>query len=153
MPINPIDFRFQGVAGRGTQRLIRGPQNGGLAVMRIDDPSGGAESYTFEITWSAGGPFSANATLVCENTVRQQALRRFGAVEISARVVDSVDNYGPRDTIHGTLNVRGAYGRDQNYPFSCAVNYSTGKLLSTRIASSPSGGYPAAARSTSRAAR
>jgi hypothetical protein len=41
--------------------LIRDPQNGGVAVVRIDDPRGGAEGYTFEVTWSAAVPFSANA--------------------------------------------------------------------------------------------
>jgi hypothetical protein len=142
MPMNPMDFRFQGVDGRGTQRLIREPRNGGVAVVRIDHPRGGAEGYTFDVTWSAGGPFSANAARACENAVRQQASSRFNARDVTVRVVDSVDNYGPRDTIYGTVNVRGAYGRDQTYPFSCAVNYSNGVVLSKRIDSRPSGGSP-----------
>jgi hypothetical protein len=154
MPMNPIDFRFQGVDGRGTQRLIRDPQNGGAVVVRIDNPRGGAEGYTFNVNWSEGGPFSANATRACENAVRKQASSRFNARDITVRVVDSVDYYGPRDTIYGMVNVRGAYGRDQTYPFYCAVNYSNGRLLSTRIDSRPSGGYPPAAdRPAGRTAR
>jgi hypothetical protein len=145
MPMNPLDFRFQGVDGRGTQRLIREPRNGGGALVRIEDPRSGAEGYTFDVTWSDSGPFSANATRACENAVRQQAFSRFNARDVTVRLVDSVDNYGPRDTIYGTVNVSGAYGRDQTYPFSCAVNYSDGRVLSARIDSRPSGGYPEAA--------
>src|SRR5258708_6259282 len=40
MPMNPMDFRFQGVGGRGTQRLIRNPPNGGVAVVQINNPKG-----------------------------------------------------------------------------------------------------------------
>jgi hypothetical protein len=145
MPINPMDFRFRGVAGRGTQRLIRDPQNGGVAVVRIDDPRGGAEGYTFEVAWSAAGPFSANATRACENAVRQQAFSCFNTRDISVRVVASVDNSGPRDTIYGTVNVHSTYSPDQTYPFSCAVNYSNGRVLATRIDSRPIGGYAPAA--------
>jgi hypothetical protein len=147
MPMNPMDFRFQAVNGRGTQRLIRDPKNGGAAVVRIDGSKGGAEGYTFDVSWSTGGPFSANATRACENSVRQQAYNCFKVRDISVRVVDSVDNPGPHDTIYGTVNVRGAYGRDQTYPFSCVVNYSIGGVLSTRIDSRPSGRVPACALS------
>lgn len=58
-PVNPGDFRFSGVDGRGSQTLVSDPrQNGGRAVVRIDDPKGGREGYTFDIEWrgSAGGP-------------------------------------------------------------------------------------------------
>jgi hypothetical protein len=145
MPMNPVDFRFQGLDGRGNQRLIRDPRNGGSAVVRIDDPRGGSQGYTFDITWSVGGPFSADAARVCENAVRQQALSRFNTGAVTVRFVDSIDNAGPRDSIYGTVNVRGGSGRDQTYPFSCAVNYNTGRVLWTRIDSRPSGGYPEAA--------
>jgi hypothetical protein len=54
------DFRFQGVDGRGQARLAQDPRNNnGVAVIRIDDPKGGAEGYTFDIEWSGasgGGP-------------------------------------------------------------------------------------------------
>src|SRR5258708_24109757 len=55
LPANPVDFRFHGIDGRGRQELIRDPRNGGVAVVRISDPPGGADGYTFEVTWGGGG--------------------------------------------------------------------------------------------------
>jgi hypothetical protein len=54
MPSRPYDFRFHGVDGRGRQDLVRDPSNGGVAVVRIQDPKGGREGYTFDITWRGG---------------------------------------------------------------------------------------------------
>jgi len=55
MPANPVNFRFQGVDGRGSQKLIREPRGGGPAVVRIDDPDNGSQSYTFDIMWQGAG--------------------------------------------------------------------------------------------------
>src|SRR6266436_2878928 len=55
MPQNPVDFRFAGVDGRGRQDLVGDPRNGGVAVVRIEDPAGGAEGYTFRLTWRESG--------------------------------------------------------------------------------------------------
>ena len=52
LPANPAEFRFAGVDGRGRQELVRDPRNGGVAVVRIEDPEGGAQGYTFDITWA-----------------------------------------------------------------------------------------------------
>lgn len=65
MPLNPADFRFAGVDGRGRQELVRDPRNGGMAVVRIEDPQGGGQGYTFDLTWSGGnvgnsGNYSGN---------------------------------------------------------------------------------------------
>jgi hypothetical protein len=54
MPPNPGNFRFSGVDGRGRQQLVRDPRQGGVAVVQIDDPEGGAEGYTFDLMWDAG---------------------------------------------------------------------------------------------------
>lgn len=54
MPVNPGNFRFAGVDGRGRQDLIRDPRNGGVAVVRIEDPDNGAEGYTFDLFWEGG---------------------------------------------------------------------------------------------------
>jgi len=55
LPNNPSAFRFQGVDGRGGQQLVRDPNStGGVAVIRIEDPQGGSEGYTGDITWSGG---------------------------------------------------------------------------------------------------
>src|SRR4051812_19846478 len=51
MPPNAGDFRFAGVDGRGRQQLVRDPRGGSPAVIRIEDPQGGREGYTFDITW------------------------------------------------------------------------------------------------------
>lgn len=60
MPRNPGEFRFRGVDGRGRQTLVRDPGDGrGLAVIRIEDPDGGAEGYTFDLEWrGVGGDYS-----------------------------------------------------------------------------------------------
>jgi hypothetical protein len=54
MPANPADFRFAGVDGRGSQRLVRDPRQGGAAVVQIEDPDNGSEGYTFDIFWGGG---------------------------------------------------------------------------------------------------
>src|SRR5262249_11843591 len=58
LPPNPANFRFSGVDGRGQQLLLREPsQNRGAALIRIEDPKGGREGYTFDIEWRFGsGP-------------------------------------------------------------------------------------------------
>ena len=54
-PNNPGDFRFKGVDGRGRQTLVRDPRgSGGVAVIRLEDPKGGSEGYTGDITWRGG---------------------------------------------------------------------------------------------------
>src|ERR1700682_3391422 len=54
MPANPVDFRFAGVDGRGRQQLVQDPRNRGIAIVRIEDPPGGSEGYTFDLFWSNG---------------------------------------------------------------------------------------------------
>jgi len=57
MSPNPEGFRFAGVDGRGRQSLVRPPERGGPAVIRIEDPQGGSEGYTFDIFWQVGGGY------------------------------------------------------------------------------------------------
>ena len=54
MPVRPNDFRFKGIDGRGRQDLIRVADNGGRAVIRIEDSKSGSEGYTFDIFWRGG---------------------------------------------------------------------------------------------------
>ena len=57
MPPHPANFRFRGIDGRGRQTLIGDPLNGGVAVVRIEDPKSGREGYTFDLQWDgAAGP-------------------------------------------------------------------------------------------------
>jgi len=55
MPSRPSEFRFTGVDGRGRVSLVQDPRNGGVAVIRIEDPKGGREGYTFDLEWRGGG--------------------------------------------------------------------------------------------------
>jgi hypothetical protein len=56
LPQNPLEFHFSGVDGRGRQTLLRDPaSNRGTAVVRIEDPQGGREGYTFDIEWRGAG--------------------------------------------------------------------------------------------------
>ena len=57
MPTRPSEFRFTGVDGRGRQDLVRDPRNGGVAVIRIEDPKSGREGYTFDLEWRGGGNY------------------------------------------------------------------------------------------------
>jgi len=52
MPANPANFQFAGLNGRGHQNLIAEPRDGNPAVIRIEDPEGGASEYTFRFMWS-----------------------------------------------------------------------------------------------------
>lgn len=54
LPANPGDFRFKGVDGRGRQELVSSPGGRRGAVVRIEDPKGGREGYTFDIEWRGG---------------------------------------------------------------------------------------------------
>jgi hypothetical protein len=62
LPRNMSDFRFRGIDGRGNVQLVRDPrQNRGIAVVRIEDPKGGREGYTFDLEWSGnynGGDYN-----------------------------------------------------------------------------------------------
>jgi len=55
MPLHPVNFRFSGIDGRGRQQLVRDPRGSAPAVVRIDDPKGGSEGYTFDLEWSYAG--------------------------------------------------------------------------------------------------
>ena len=51
------DFRFRGIDGRGNPRLVQEPsrRNYYVAVVNVQDPKGGDESYTFELSWNSDG--------------------------------------------------------------------------------------------------
>ncbi|MCX6594717.1 MAG: hypothetical protein NTZ56_24655 [Acidobacteria bacterium] len=57
MPNRPAQFRFEGVDGRGRQDLVRSAEDGGRAVIRIEDSKGGREGYTFDIFWRGGSGY------------------------------------------------------------------------------------------------
>ena len=55
LPGNPSNFRFTGVDGHGRQGLSSDPNsNNGVAVIHIENTTGGNEGYTADITWGGG---------------------------------------------------------------------------------------------------
>jgi hypothetical protein len=158
MPANPADFRFAGINGRGRQILVSDPRNnGGAAVIRIEDSADGAAGYTFDITWGigyapgqgrydqggqggrryGGGPgqrfTTQQAVQVCESSIQQQAQQRFRNSSIRFRGTTLDNNPGRQDWVMGTFDVQRASGRGEAYTFSCSVNFDTGQVRSAQI--------------------
>jgi hypothetical protein len=54
---NIRNFRFKGIDGRGNPRLVQEPSRNNyyVAVVNVQDPKGGDERYTFELTWQSDG--------------------------------------------------------------------------------------------------
>ena len=68
LPGNPSGFRLRGVDGRGRQTLVRDPADGlGVAVIRIEDPQRGRESYTFDIEWGGGSGTTSTSQQTSSN--------------------------------------------------------------------------------------
>jgi hypothetical protein len=198
MPVNPANFRFSGVDGRGRQELIRDPRNGGAAVVQIEDKDGGAEGYTFDLHWDARGPSSSGngqnypnagpvtggnppnnyqdresrgpgnapaygepdrnryssqdqyrpnyrdsdyyrryhhafgvdeAIRVCQQSVLNDATRRFQTNDIHFHRTAIDDKPGRNDWVTGTLDVhRGP--REERFGFSCSVDFDNGRVRS-----------------------
>ena len=165
MPPNPSDFKFSGVDGRGTQSLVRDPRSGGRsAIVRIEDPSGGAENYTFDIEWrgvgtgayggygygqSARDPYvrgeysSSQALDACQAAVRDRASRDLGTSDVQFRRERIEDNPGRDDVIMGRVDVRRNGGAMESYRFNCSMNLANGRVRTVDLTplSSNTGSY------------
>uniref|UniRef100_Q01QN5 Uncharacterized protein n=1 Tax=Solibacter usitatus (strain Ellin6076) TaxID=234267 RepID=Q01QN5_SOLUE len=158
LPANPAGFRFAGVDGRGRQVLMREPRNGSPAVVRIEDPQGGSEGYTFDLFW--GGGYERNqpppslppppppsrrftveqAVATCQDAVRQQARFRARRVEFRETRID--DNPGRNDWVIGVVDTaRGYNSPEEHMRFSCSVNFDTGQVRSVDLQPMGGGGY------------
>jgi len=153
LPLNPGDFRFRGIDGRGSQDLIQDPRNGrGVAIVRIQDPRSGFEGYTFDLEWRGegfdsgpGGPpqrrgpapvggfATADAISACMLAVEQRAQRdalrnlRFGALRAD-------DRPGRADWIVGAARAQqGLGGRVVDLEFACSGNLETGNIRSVEL--------------------
>ena len=63
MPRNMEDFEFKGIDGRGRVTLVQDPRaNQGRAMVRIEDPKGGRETYTFDLLWRGATSYSGMAS-------------------------------------------------------------------------------------------
>lgn len=142
LPRNPGGFRFQGVDGRGLQRLVRDPRSGGSALIYIEDRDNGREGYTFDIFWQNNGGYgdgqygrpggngpgyggpgsyrfdSRQATRVCEDAVRDRAADRFDMRNIS--FFDERFEPGRDD---GRLSGYFEGRRRERFHFSCVVDF------------------------------
>lgn len=156
------DFRFRGIDGRGRQTLLRDPrENGGVAVIGIEDRSGGSEGYTFDLEWRDGyfgsggfgrpsdgrndngrfgdgigrgigrGNDQARAIRVCQNAVRDRASRDYGLRGLEFERTAVDNNPGREDWIVGTI--RGDRGNRDRYDFACSVDFNGGNVRSVDL--------------------
>jgi len=152
MPGNLVNFRFQGVDGRGRQNLVSDPRRGGPVVVRIEDPDNGSEGYTFDIFWQGGGGFPLpggpgpgpgrdrgdrgdrgyrgrtsvdDAVRICQDSVRAQANDRLRGSPINFRRTTIDNNPGRQDWVIGTFDSRRGI-----YNFSCSVDFQSGRVRS-----------------------
>ena len=158
MPRNPADFRFRGVDGRGNVQLLRSPDRGGAAVVRIEDSKGGREGYTFDVEWRGGAyandPYSRNdpysgggrrnqpqseygrnnrwstsTVAACEDAVRVRARQDHGVRNPRFSSADVADMRGNRDRVMGTFTGN----RGEDYEYSCTVKENNGRIQSVDI--------------------
>jgi hypothetical protein len=115
LPSNPGDFRFKGIDGRGDVNLIRDPSSGrGVAVVRIDDPKGGSEGYTFDLLWRGGSNYNSG--------------RGFGNGRNDDRYDRSNDRYDRNNDRYNDRYDRNddrrmrRYGRNDGNLITCASN-------------------------------
>jgi len=137
MPSDPAEFRFSGVDGRGRQELIQDPSRGrGAAIVRIQDPDGGAEGYTFDLVWRAAGfvpspagpsvetrdrePSRYDPARACHEAVRELASRQYGLRDIDFRNSTNEDR-DRADPMAGSFDVPQGNRRD-SYTFSCKLD-------------------------------
>jgi len=169
MPANAGDFRFEGVDGRGRQSLIRDPRNGGVAVIRIEDPNGGQEGYTFDVMWGGyqnpgrgpvtgypgggypGGGYSGpgpgahrwtteQAIDGCREAVRIDARNRFRGRRVEFVNMRIDNNPGRNDFVLGAVEIYRGQGVEERYRFTCNVDFGSGRVRSANIDPRPAGG-------------
>jgi hypothetical protein len=139
MPPDPREFNFRAVTGRGRQQLLQSPRGGAPAVIRIDDPQGGAGEYRFELAWRGGGglppgppPFiTDDAIRVCQDAVRQKASDRFRTDRIQVRRIGMDDAPGRREWVVGVIDVR--RDRVDSFRFACSVDFAARRVRSVQI--------------------
>jgi hypothetical protein len=154
LPPMPDDFRFVGVDGRGRVQLRRDPRsNGGRAVVRIDDPHGGREGYTFDLQWRGGGGgrwtpgpppppppgrgpgpggFPMGRTMqACRDAVTAK-LNQSGYSYVTFESTVPSDSPGSHDWVTGSATGRRRFG-DTQFSFSCSVDFASGRVRSVDV--------------------
>jgi hypothetical protein len=153
MPGFPGDFRFVGVDGRGRVQLLRDPRsNGGRAVVRIDDPKGGSEGYTFDLQWRGGGGGgwqpgppppppgrgpgpggfpTGRAIQACRDSVTAR-LNQSGYPYVTFEGVVPNNNPGRHDWVTGSATGRRRFENTQ-FSFSCSGDFASGRIRSVDV--------------------
>jgi hypothetical protein len=151
MPRQPQQFKFKGIDGRGRQLLLRDPNaNRGVAVIRIEDPKGGREGYTFDVEWRGIGPSiqdnlreglspfgrdPGNDTRIlglCQDAVRDRVARDYQYRNIDFTRVTVDETRGKGDWVTGRLVYR--RGRSQEeFDFDCHVDLKSGRIRSLEL--------------------
>ncbi len=86
-----------------------------------------------------GRGFTVNeAVRVCQDSVMQQARRRFRNSDVKFGTTRIDDNPGRQDWVLGTFEVQ-RRGPDMRYGFACSVDFSTGRVRSAQINDRPTG--------------
>ena len=101
LPLNPLEFHFSGVDGRGKQTLLRDPaSNRGTAVVRIEDPQSGREGYTFDIEWRGAGNVGPSPGPVGDRDRRDDGPRWDDEIRFTARGDGYFKNFrGPDEVL------------------------------------------------------
>ena len=161
MPFNPASFEFRGVPGRGEMALTSDPSNSGVAVIRIEDRSSGAQNYSFGVFWNGSSAISGNsngsifgdegnfpnnnrrgnrgrltqdeAVQLCQDSVRQRATERWGSADLTFHSANMNDNNGARDRVTGTVSSSNSRRGWQNSSYSCDVNTNNGRILAVQV--------------------
>lgn len=161
LTLYPEEFRFKGIDGRGNQRLVQDPRQGrGTAIVRIEDPRGGSEGYTFDIEWRGGGntpgpgragDFPRDPTppgrtpdrgvsrdlgrLVsqCQRAIEERAARD-GYSNLIVESLQADLRPGQNNWIAGTATAQASrVARPAALNFSCTVNADTGVIYSAEL--------------------
>jgi len=143
MPRDPAEFGFRMISGRGRAQLLQPARDGAPAVIRVEDPQGGAGEYRLEIYWRGfGGPpppppiergwVVDDAIRSCQDAVRAQAIDRFRTDRIEIRRIAMDEGRDRREWVVGTLEVR---RRDfaEPYRFACSADFGGRRIRSVDI--------------------
>ena len=153
MPRSPMDFRFTGTNGRGNVQLLRDPRNNaGTAVIRLNDPQGGRERYSFEFQWRGaggggwqpgppnfppgrgpgpGGFPMARAIQICQDSVTSR-LNRDGYRYVAFERTIPDNSPGRNDWVIGMVSGRRGF-ETTRFSFSCSVDFSSGRVRSVDV--------------------
>jgi hypothetical protein len=150
MPREPVDFRFLRIDGRGQVRLLQDPRgSGGVATIRINDPKGGREGYTFDLRWRGrfrppapapplpgngpweGGSSMQTAIRTCQSSVTDRLNRR-GYQYVNFEQTVPYNQPRPDDRVTGSVTGTRGFGTTR-FEFSCSADFRSGTVRSVGV--------------------